>query len=76
MAQYCSVMMRLPFMHGFKNDRWAKSIDVMLEKKAGVKKIHFLQIIRLVEAHFNTALKLYFAKNLVSNSEKTELTEE
>ena len=48
----------------------------MLEKKPGVKKIHLLQIIGLVEANFNTALKLYFAKHLVSSSEKTELTKE
>ena len=60
MAQYCSVMMRLPFMHGFKNDHWAKSIDIMLEMKAGVKKIHLLRIIGLVEADFNTAVELFF----------------
>ena len=48
----------------------------MLEKKPGVKKIHLLQIISLVEADFNTALKLYFAKHLILNSEKTELTDE
>ena len=76
MAQYCSVMMRLTFMHGFKNNRWAKYIDVMLEKKPGVKKIHLLRIISLVEADFNTALNLYFTEHLVSNLEKTELTKE
>ena len=41
-----------------------------------MKKIHLLQIISLVEADFNTALKLYSTKHLVSNSEKTELTKE
>ncbi|KAL7523120.1 hypothetical protein ACHAWF_000381, partial [Thalassiosira exigua] len=45
----------------------------MLEKKTGVRRIHQLQIIGLVEADFNTALKLYFAKYLVANSELTEL---
>ena len=48
----------------------------MLKKKAGIKKIHFLRNIRPVEADFNTALKLYFAEQLISKSEKTELTEE
>ena len=76
MAQYCSVMMRLPFIHGFKIDQWAKSIDVMPPKEVGIKNIYLLQIIGLVEADFNTALKLYFAKHLILNSEKTELTEE
>jgi hypothetical protein len=50
---------------------------VMLKKKPGVvKNIHLLQIIGLVEAAFNTVLKLYFTKHLVSNSKKTELTKE
>ena len=76
MAAYLVVMMRLPFMYGFKNDRWAKCIDVMLEKKKGIRRIHQLRIIGLVEADFNTALKLFFAKQMVANSENTTLSEE
>ncbi|KAL7523469.1 hypothetical protein ACHAWF_003332, partial [Thalassiosira exigua] len=48
-SSYMVIMMRLPFMYGFKNDRWAKSLDVMLEKKPGVRRIHQLRIIGLVE---------------------------
>ncbi|KAL7555007.1 hypothetical protein ACHAWF_018680 [Thalassiosira exigua] len=51
-------------MYGFINDRWAKCLDIMLEKKPGVRKIHHLRIIGLVEVDFNTALKLYFDKHL------------
>ncbi|KAL7550658.1 hypothetical protein ACHAWF_013872 [Thalassiosira exigua] len=69
-------MMILPFMYGFKNERWANSPDVMLKKKPGVRRIHQLRIIGLVEADFNTALKLFFAKHLISNTETTKLTEE
>ena len=68
--------MRLPFMHGFVNDRWAKCINVMLEKKKGVRKFHMLRIIGLVEADFNTALKIFFAKKMIQNAERTSLTEE
>ncbi|KAL7526403.1 hypothetical protein ACHAWF_008463 [Thalassiosira exigua] len=75
-ASYLVIMMRLPFMYGFRNERWANSLDVMLEKKPGVWRIHQLRIIGLVEADFNTALKLFFAKHLSSNTETTELTEE
>lgn len=75
-SDYMAIMMRLPFMYGFCNDRWAKCIDVMLEKKKGVRKIHLLRIIGLVEADFNTALKFFFAKQMVANSERTQLTEE
>ena len=33
LAQWQSIMMSLPFMYGFVNSRWAKVVDVMLEKK-------------------------------------------
>ena len=58
------------------NSRWSNCLDVMLEKKAGVRKIHQLRIIGLLKADFNTALKFYFAKHLIAKSEHTELTEE
>jgi hypothetical protein len=49
--------MSLPMEYGFVNERWTNSIDVMLEKKRGQRKIHMLQIIALVEADWSTALK-------------------
>ena len=75
-SNYMAVMIRLPFMCGFANNRWAKCLDVTLEKKSGVRQIHQLRIIGLVEANFNTALKIFFAKQMISNSERTSLTEE
>jgi len=44
-------MMSLPFMYGFINTRWTRSIDVMLEKKRGNRKIHMLRIIGLLVQH-------------------------
>ena len=41
-----------------------------------MRKIHRIRIIGLVEGDFNTALKLFFAKKLISNAESTDLTEE
>ena len=76
LAQWLSVMMSLPFEHGFVNDRWSKSIDVMLEKKPGVRKIHMLRIIGLLEADFNTALKILFSKRLMTNAERAGLNDE
>ena len=35
-AEFLCVMMSLPFIYGFANNRWTNEIDVMLEKKAGV----------------------------------------
>ncbi|KAL7524344.1 hypothetical protein ACHAXR_000536 [Thalassiosira sp. AJA248-18] len=54
-------MISLPFIYGFANTRWLQETDVMLEKKKGVRKIHILRIIGLLEADFNTALKFFFS---------------
>ncbi|KAL7547080.1 hypothetical protein ACHAWF_012997, partial [Thalassiosira exigua] len=48
----------------------------MLEKNPGVRWIHQLRIIGLVEAGFNTAMKLFFVRHLIGNAEITPLTEE
>ena len=76
LAEWLSVMMSLPFEHGFVNERWTKSIDVMLEKKPGNRMIHMLRIIGLLEADFNTALKIFFAKRMMANAELAGLSEE
>ncbi|KAL7516213.1 hypothetical protein ACHAWF_000033, partial [Thalassiosira exigua] len=70
-ASYLVIMMRLPFMYGLKNEIWASLLGVMLEEKPGVRCIHQLRIIGLVEADFNNALKIFFAKHLISNTETT-----
>jgi len=48
----------------------------MLEKKPGVRKIHQLRIIGLLEADFNTALKLIFAKKMMRNAESCGISGE
>ncbi|KAL7536182.1 hypothetical protein ACHAXR_006960 [Thalassiosira sp. AJA248-18] len=58
LSDHHTIIMRLPFICGFVNDRWKKCMDVMLEKKKGIRQIHQMRIIGLVEADFNTALKL------------------
>ena len=41
----------------------------MLEKLAGVKKIHLMRMIGLVEADFNCALKILYSERLMKNAE-------
>ncbi|KAL7549685.1 hypothetical protein ACHAWF_012948 [Thalassiosira exigua] len=73
-CKYMAVMMSLPFQYGFTNKRWERAIDVMLEKKSGERKIHLMRIIGLVEADFNTALKILFTQRLMANSELAGLS--
>ena len=75
-AEFLCVMISLPFMYGFANPRWSNEVDVMLEKKPGVRKIHLLRIIGLLEADFNTALKYFFAKRMMTNAEQISISDE
>ena len=40
-------------------------VDVMLEKKRGVRRIHQLRIIGILEADFNTVLKILITRKLM-----------
>ena len=53
-------MMSLSFQYAFANSKWTTEIDVMLEKMAGVRKIHLMRTIGKVQADFNQALKIPF----------------
>ena len=76
LAEWLAIMMSLPFLYGFVNERWTKVVDIMLEKKPGVRKIHLLRIIRILEADFNTALKILFARKLMLIAETNGLNDE
>ena len=58
-------MISLPFVYGFLNKQWLRKIDVMLEKKKGVRNIHLLLIIGLLEADFIMTLKFLFAHQMM-----------
>ena len=75
-AEFLCIMISLPFVYGFPNERWLREIDVMLEKKKGVRKIHLLRIIGLLEADFNTALKFFFANKMMIIAEEHGLSDE
>ena len=75
-AEFLCIMMSLPFMYGFVNNRWLREVDVMLEKKKDIRMIHTLRIIGLLEADFNTALKFLFAKKMMANAEELGLSDD
>jgi hypothetical protein len=65
LAEVHALWASLPFMYGFVCERWRKEIDCTLEKKPGVRKIHILWIIGLMEGDFN-AMLTYHAEHRVS----------
>ena len=69
------VILSLPLEYGFVNERWRQAMDLMLEKKRVLIKIHQLIIIGLIEEYFNTALKLLFSKKIIRNEEHIGISE-
>ena len=53
-----------------------REIYVMLQKKKGVRKIHLLRIIGLLEADFNTVLKFFFTNQMMIIAEENGLFDE
>ena len=75
-AEFLCIMISLPFVYGFANDQWLREIDVILEKKKGVRKIHLLWTIGLLEVDFNNALKFFFANQIMIITEENGLSGE
>ena len=69
LAEFLAVMLSLPFIYGFVCNRWLRGIDVMIEKKKGVRWIHTLRLIELLEADFNSARRFFFAKEFMTIAE-------
>ena len=60
-------------MYGFANKHWQQAINAMLEKITGVRHIHLLRIVGLVEPDYNCGLKILYADRLMKNAEETGL---
>ncbi len=56
-----AAMMSVPYMASFSPKRWRKVIDVMLEKKTGVPRCHWLCIIALFETDYHQANQIILA---------------
>jgi len=74
MSDYLSAMMRLPFVYGFVNDRWARCLDVMLERERGNSTNPPAMNNWTGGGRFQHGTEDIFAKQMVANSKKTTVT--
>ena len=53
-------------------ERWKNSLNVVLEKNAGIRLLASLRTIHLLEADFNTTTKLIFAQRTMDRALSTD----
>ena len=58
------------FSKGITLERWCKVHNVLLEKDPNDPKLHRLRIIHIIEADYNLATKIHWARRLMSNAER------
>jgi hypothetical protein len=68
-----TMMMTLPFHHGFVPDRWTKVTDIMLKKDHGSARCHRLRIIAVFESDLNQAKRLFIGRTLSHHLEDSHL---
>ena len=69
LSQVHSTMMTIPYLAGFSPTRWRETIDVMLLKTPGDRRIHRLRIVALQESDFNQSNRLLIGRPLLHQLE-------
>jgi hypothetical protein len=68
-----SIMMTLPFQHGFVPKCWSKVTDIMLRKDTDHARCHRLCIIALFESNLNQAKRILIGRKLIHHLEDNNL---
>ena len=64
------IMLLIPFLYAMVPERWAQTIQILLEKDAGDPWSHRLRIIELFDAQVNSGLQIIFGQRMVRNALK------
>ena len=67
------IMLVLPFRFAMIPDRWARTVQILLEKDPGSPWTHRLRIIELFDSQVNAGLQIIFGKRMIQNSLKHNL---
>ena len=73
LLQCFAQFMNLVVSRGIAIPRWCQATNVMIEKDAGLPRIHRLRIIHLFEADYNFFLKLQWGHRLVRHADSLDL---
>jgi len=68
-----SIMMTLPFQHGFVPKCWSKVTNIMLRKDTDSARCHRLHIIALFESNLNQAKRILIGRKLIHHLEDNNL---
>ena len=72
LAEFETIMTSIPFETGMSPSRWQQGINVMLEKKKGIRRVDKLRAILLYEADFNQNNKM-IGRNMMYTAEDLNL---
>ena len=61
-------MLLLPFKFAYVPERWAQTVQILLEKDSGAPWTHRLRIIELFDSQLNAGLQIIFGKRMVRNA--------
>ncbi len=64
-AEFHALITELAFSQGYSLSRWQSSLQVLLEKKPGAIRISDLRALGLLEADFNSAMKILVGHHMV-----------
>jgi len=64
-AEFHALITEMAFNHGYSLTRWQSSLQVLLEKKPGTIRISDLRALGLLEADFNSAMKILVGHRMV-----------
>ena len=66
-------LLLIPFRFAFVPDRWAQTVQILLEKDPGAPWTHRLRIIELFDSQLNAGLQIIFGKRMIQNALKRDL---
>lgn len=76
LSETLSTMMSIPFMYNIKNKIWCNSTQIVIPKDESAPRVERLRIIQLLEADFNSYLKIKVNNQLIPKADSLGMIDE